>query len=233
MNVLAIDLGGTHLKFCSQRHPEVVRVDSGPEMTPDKMMKALNERTVGWKYDRVSFGFPAPVVHDSPILEPFNLGKGWRTFDFSEAFHHLPFKMLNDAAMQALGAYKGGRMLFLGLGTGLGSAMVVDGVVQPMELAHLKWKRGKTYEEYLGEKARKKQGDKAWNRQVLKVIAEFSEVLECEYVTVGGGNAGRLRHLPKNVKVGSNEDAMRGAFSLWQPPTDRKAARKPLKASAA
>ena len=218
MVVLAVDIGGTHLKFRTQHRTEPVKVKSGPKLTPDKMMAAIHEHTGDWKYDRVSIGYPAPVVHDRPLLEPHNLGRGWVKFDFRKAFHQKPLRMLNDAAMQALGSYKGGRMLFLGLGTGLGSAMVADDVVQPMELAHLQWKRGRTYEEYLGAAALKRDGKKAWQKHVFQAIDQMQDILESEYVVLGGGNAKLVKDLPKHILMGSNDNAFKGAFMLWQAP---------------
>jgi polyphosphate glucokinase len=216
VNVLGVDIGGTNVKFRSQRQEEVIKVPSGPRMTPEIMMKAIHAQTAGWKYDHVSVGFPGPVVHDRPVLEPHNLGKGWVRFDFKKAFGGKPLKLLNDAAMQALGSYTGGRMLYLGLGTGLGSAMVVDGVVQAMELAHLPWKKRKSYEDYLGKVGLKRYGRKAWEKNVLKVIELMSNALDAEYVVLGGGNAKLVRVLPPKVTVGSNDNAFKGAFLLWE-----------------
>ena len=216
MNILGVDIGGTNLKFRSQRHKEVIKVASGPRMTPEVMMDAIHERTKGWNYDRVSVGFPGPVIHDKPLLEPHNLGKGWVRFDFRKAFGNKPLKLLNDAAMQAMGSYDGGRMLYLGLGTGLGSAMVVEGVVQAMEVAHLPWKKHKTYEDYLGKAGLKRSGRKRWQKHVLQVIGQLSTALESDYVVLGGGNAKLVKELPDKVLVGSNENAFEGAFMLWK-----------------
>jgi polyphosphate glucokinase len=215
MNILGVDIGGTNLKFRSQRQEDVIKVPSGPRMTPEFMMKAIHQHTVGWKYDHVSVGFPGPVIHDRPLLEPHNLGRGWVRFDFKKAFGGKPLKLLNDAAMQALGSYSSGRMLYLGLGTGLGSAMVVDGHVQAMELAHLPWKKRKSYEDYLGKAGLKRYGRKAWEKNVLRVIALTSNAMEAEYVVLGGGNAKLVRELPPHVTVGSNDNAFKGAFQLW------------------
>ncbi len=216
MNILGVDIGGTNLKFRSQRQSEVVKVPSGPRMTPEMMMKALQEHTAGWNYDRVSIGFPGPVIHDRPLLEPHNLGKGWVRFDFKKAFGNKPLKLLNDAAMQAVGSYTGGRMLYLGLGTGLGSAMIVDGSVQAMELAHLPWKKHKSYEDYLGKAGLKRYGRKAWEKNVLKVVELMSHAMETDWVVLGGGNAKLVRNLPPNVSLGSNDNAFKGAFMLWE-----------------
>jgi polyphosphate glucokinase len=215
MNILGVDIGGTNLKFRSQRQEDVIKVPSGPRMTPEFMMKAIHQHTVGWKYDHVSVGFPGPVIHDRPLLEPHNLGRGWVRFDFKKAFGGKPLKLLNDAAMQAMGSYSGGRMLYLGLGTGLGSAMVVDGHVQAMELAHLPWKKRKSYEDYLGKAGLKRYGRKAWEKNVLRAIDLMANAMEAEYVVLGGGNAKLVRELPPHVSVGSNDNAFKGAFQLW------------------
>jgi polyphosphate glucokinase len=216
VNVLAVDIGGTHIKFRTQRHAEPVKVDSGKKMTPEKMMAAIHENARDWKYDHVSLGYPGPVVHDVPLTDPFNLGKGWVKFDYKKAFGNKPLRMLNDAAMQALGSYKGGRMLFLGLGTGLGSALVVEGVVQGMELAHLRWKKGKTYEDFLGEAGLKRDGRKKWTKNVMDVISELRQVLQADYVVLGGGNARLIKKLPNKVFLGSNKNAFKGAFLIWK-----------------
>jgi polyphosphate glucokinase len=216
MNILGVDIGGTNLKFRTQQQEEIIKVPSGPKMTPEVMMSAIKKHTAGWKYDRVSVGFPGPVIHDKPLLEPHNLGKGWVHFDFKKAFSNKPLKFLNDAAMQAMGSYKGGRMLYLGLGTGLGSAMVVDGAVQAMELAHLPWRKRKTYEGYLGKAGLKRYGRKKWEKNVLRVIELMSTAMETDYVVLGGGNAKLVTKLPEKVFLGSNDNAFKGAFMLWQ-----------------
>lgn len=218
MNVLAVDIGGTHVKFRTQHHKEAVKIKSGKKMTPEKMMAAIRESTADWKYEAVSIGYPGPVVHDTPLAEPHNLGSGWLKFDFRKAFDEKPLRLLNDAAMQALGSYQGGRMLFLGLGTGLGSAMVVEGVVQAMEIAHLPWKKGRTYEEFLGLEALGKDGRKSWLKHVFEAIEELETTLESEYVVLGGGNAKLVKHLPKHVVLGANENAFEGGFKLWKAP---------------
>ena len=215
MNVLVVDIGGTHLKFRTQRQAEPVKVKSGLKMTPEKMMAAIKDGTKGWKYDRVSIGYPGLVIHDAPLTEPHNLGKGWVKFNYPEAFGGKPLRMVNDAAMQALGSYHGGRMLFLGLGTGLGAAMVVEGDVQDLALAHLIWKKGKTYEDYLGAAALERKGNAIWRRHVHQVLKDLREMLWSDYVVLGGGNAKLVTELPKNVSIGGNEDAFQGGFSLW------------------
>ena len=216
MNILGVDIGGTNLKFRMQQQDEIIKVPSGPKMTPQVMMEAIQQHTAGWKYDHVSIGFPGPVIHDRPLLEPHNLGQGWVRFDFKKAFGNKPLKFLNDAAMQAMGSYKGGRMLYLGLGTGLGSAMVVDGSVQAMELAHLPWKKQKSYEDYLGKAGLRRYGHKAWEKNVMKVIELMSNAMEADYVVLGGGNAKLIKKLPAKVFLGSNDNAFKGAFMLWQ-----------------
>ena len=216
MNILGVDIGGTNLKFRMQQEDEIIKIPSGPKMTPEVMVAAIKKHTAGWKYDRVSVGFPGPVIHDRPLLEPHNLGKGWVRFDFKKAFGGKPLKLLNDAAMQALGSYKGDRMLYLGLGTGLGSAMVVGGSVQAMELAHLPWKKGKSYEDYLGKAGLKRYGRKEWEKNVVRVIALMSNAMEADYVVLGGGNAKLMKKLPPKVFLGSNDNAFKGAFMLWE-----------------
>lgn len=217
MKVLVIDVGGTHVKVYATGRVEPVRIDSGPKMTPRKMVAAVKKETAGWKYDAISIGYPGPVVHGRPLRDPFNLGKGWVGFDFHKALG-CPVKMINDAAMQALGSYRGGRMLFLGLGTGLGSASIVDGVLEPMELAHLPYKKGKTYEDYLGVEALKKHGEKKWSKNVFKVVEQLKNALQAEYVVLGGGNACRLKKLPGDTFLGENENARLGGLRLWQAP---------------
>lgn len=216
MNILGVDIGGTNLKFRTQEQDEVTKVPSGPKMTPEVMMAAIHKHTAGWKYDHVSIGFPGPVIHDKPLLEPHNLGRGWVHFDFKKAFGNKPMKFLNDAAMQAMGSYRGDRMLYLGLGTGLGSAMVVDGSVQAMELAHLPWRKHKSYEDYLGKIGLRRDGRKQWEKNVHRVIDLMSDAMEADYVVLGGGNAKLLKKLPDKVYLGSNDNAFKGAFMLWE-----------------
>lgn len=216
MNILAVDIGGTHIKFRTQHHRTPVKIKSGKKMTPQKMMAAIQKSTAEWNYDHVSLGYPGPVVHDTPLAEPHNLAEGWVKFNYKKAFGNKPLRLLNDAAMQALGSYKGGRMLFLGLGTGLGSAMVVDGVVQAMEVAHLQWKKGKTYEDFLGAAGLKHDGHKKWLKHVHEVIADLRQVMQSDYVVLGGGNAKLVKKLPSKVFLGANANAFKGAFLLWK-----------------
>jgi polyphosphate glucokinase len=219
MNILAIDVGGTHVKVLASGQTEERKVVSGPTMTAAGMVGAVKTLTADWTYDAVSLGYPGPVVHEMPFKEPANLGQGWVGFDFAAAFGR-PTKIINDAAMQALGSYDGGRMLFLGLGTGLGSAMVVDGIVQPMELAHLPFTKKRTYEETVGLAALMRLGKKKWRKKVAAVIAELSAALEPDYVILGGGNAKSMKQLPPNVKLGDNANAFVGGFRLWDKPKD-------------
>src|SRR5262245_30920676 len=215
MRVLVIDIGGTHVKVYSTGRREPLKIDSGPAMTPKELVKAVTANTSGWKYDAISLGYPGPVVHGKPLNEPANLGKGWLGFNFENAFGR-PVKIINDAAMQALGSYRGGRMLFLGLGTGLGSAVVVDGVLEPMELAHLPYKNGKTFEEFLGTAALKRVGEKKWAKNVFAVVEQLKNAVQPEYVVLGGGNSKRLKTLPPETILGNNADARKGGLRLWQ-----------------
>lgn len=213
--VLAIDVGGSHVKTRVFGRREVRQFESGPDMTPRRMVARLHELTGDWSYDAVSIGYPGMVLHGKVVAEPYNLGRGWVGFDFRKAFGR-PTLVMNDAAMQAVGSYEGGRMLFLGLGTGLGSAMIVDGVVAPMELAHLPYKKGRSYEDYVGERGRKRLGAKKWRRAVGEVVTQLSTLLEADYVVIGGGNARKLKRLPKNARLGSNDFAFLGGFRLWR-----------------
>jgi ROK family protein len=215
MKILVIDVGGTHVKALATGRKKPIRIPSGPTMTAQEMVKMVRETTTGWNYTRVSIGYPGPVLHGKPVCEPRNLGSGWVGFDFRKAFGH-PVHVINDAAMQALGSYKGGRMLFLGLGTGLGSALIVDGVIEPMELAHLPYEKGRTYEEQVGNAALERFGRKKWRRHVADVVKRLKAALEADDVGVGGGNAKWLRTLPKGVRLGSNANAFVGGYRLWK-----------------
>jgi len=215
MNVLAIDVGGTHVKVLATGRRTPVEIPSGPKMTAREMVRKVRQGTTGWRYSVVSIGYPGPVLHGKPVSEPANLGGGWVGFDFTKAFG-CPVRLINDAAMQALGSYKGGRMLFLGLGTGLGSALIVDGVLEPMELAHLPYKKGQTYEDRVGLAALKRFGKKKWRRYVADVVTRLQAALEVDDVVVGGGNAKFLRTLPKGVRLGSNANAFGGGYRLWK-----------------
>jgi len=213
--VLVIDVGGTHVKLLMSGQKTPTQIASGPDMTASKMARLVKQATRGWKYHCISMGYPGPVINGHPLREPHNLGGGWMGFDFRKAFG-CPVKIINDASMQALGSYKGGRMLFLGLGTGLGSAMIVDGMLEPMELAHLYYKHGKTYEDFLGIRGLDKSGKKKWRRQVFKVVETLRAALEADYVVLGGGNVKKLKKLPPGARMGSNENAFVGGFRMWQ-----------------
>jgi polyphosphate glucokinase len=213
--ILVIDVGGTHVKVLATGHRKPVTFRSGPKMTAKDMVRGVREATASWRYAMVSIGYPGPVLHGKPVSDPRHLGPGWVRFDFEQALG-CPVRVINDAAMQALGSYRRGRMLFLGLGTGLGSALVVDGVLEPMELAHLPYKNGRTYEDYVGEAALKRFGKKKWRRHVADVVTRLKDALEAEDVVVGGGNARLLRHLPKGVRLGSNANAFVGGYRLWK-----------------
>ncbi|MDB6109563.1 MAG: polyphosphate glucokinase [Pedosphaera sp.] len=216
MKILVVDVGGTHVKVRATSHKELIKIPSGPEMTARKMVAATRKVIAGWKYDVVTIGYPGAVVHGRIVAEPHNLGPGWVGFDFKKAFG-CPVRIMNDAAMQALGSYEGKRMLFLGLGTGLGSAMVVEGVLEPMELAHLPYKKGRTYEDYVGLAGLKRLGKKKWRRYVNEVVEQLKSALEADYVVLGGGNAKLLGKLPRGARLGDNANAFRGGLRLWAP----------------
>ena len=212
--ILVIDVGGTHVKLLVTGMKQPILISSGPALTPAVMIRQVKSAVKSFPYDVVSIGYPGPVVHGRPLREPHNLGKGWVGFNFRRALGR-PLKIINDAAMQALGSYKGGRMLFLGLGTGLGSALIVDGVLEPMELAHLPYKTGKTYEDWVGKAALERFGKKKWRRHVAVVVTRLQAALESDDVVVGGGNAKLLRTLPKGARLGSNANAFVGGYRLW------------------
>jgi polyphosphate glucokinase len=215
MRVLVIDVGGTHVKILATGRKAHRAVESGPAMTAQQMVSEVKKLAVGWRYDAVSIGYPGPVLHNHPLHEPRNLGPGWVGFDFRAAFG-CPVKVINDAAMQALGSYKGGDMLFLGLGTGLGSAMVADGIVEPMELGHLPYKKGRTYEDYVGLRGLKRFGKKRWRHHVGVVVKLLQAALQPDDTVIGGGNTKKLNELPPGCRLGDNANAFSGGFQLWQ-----------------
>lgn len=215
VKVLVVDVGGSHVKFIATDRISPAKITSGPMMTPDRMVRKVLKVSKEWRYDVVSIGYPGVVRRGSIAREPHNLGSGWVGFDFQAAFG-CPVKVINDAAMQALGGYVGGKMLFLGLGTGLGSALIVDGVIAAMELGHLRYAEGCTYEDYLGEQGRRRAGNKRWRRWVKDVVAGFRRAFLPDDILLGGGNAARLRRLPPYTRRGDNADAFLGGFRLWQ-----------------
>ena len=213
MNVLAVDVGGTHVKVLVSGQSESRKFESGAALSAKSMVSGVRKIAVGWTYDVVSIGYPGPVLSDRPVAEPHNLGRGWVGFDFETAFAH-PVKLINDAAMQALGSYKGG-MLFLGLGTGLGSTLIVDSIVEPMELGHLPYKRH-TYEDYVGQRGLERWGKARWRRNVADVVARLIAALEPDDVVLGGGNIKQLEKLPPGCRAGDNTNAFVGGFRLWE-----------------
>ncbi|HJS67520.1 MAG TPA: ROK family protein [Nitrospiraceae bacterium] len=213
--VLVIDVGGTNVKILVTGKRAQRKVPSGPSMTAPEMVAAVKQLAADWSYDVISLGYPGAVLGGKPVAEPKNLSDGWVGFDFEKAFG-CKVKVVNDAAMQALGSYEGGRMLFLGLGTGLGSALITDGVLVPMELAHLLYRKGRTYEDYVGLRGLKRYGDKKWRRYVADVVAALRDALQADYVVLGGGNATKLTRLPEYVRLGDNTHAFLGGFRLWE-----------------
>jgi predicted NBD/HSP70 family sugar kinase len=213
--VLVIDIGGTNIKFLATGQAEPRKFASGPSMTPDRMVTGVKEATADWEYQVVAIGYPSFVFHGQPVCDPWNLGPGWVGFNFEKALG-LPVRIINDAAMQALGSYDGGRMLFLGLGTGLGSAMIVDGALEPMELAHQHYKKGRTFEDYAGLRGFERLGKKKWRRVVADIVERLRAALQADYVVLGGGNAKKLKELPPGARLGDNANAFVGGFRLWE-----------------
>ena len=223
MKILVIDVGGTNVKLLASGQRQPRKFPSGPQLTPEQMVEGVLEPTKDWDYDVITMGYPGPVMKNKLVLEPANLGPGWVDFDFEAAFGK-PVKIINDAAMQALGSYQSGRMLFIGLGTGMGSALVIDGLVAPLELAHLPYKNGRTYEDYVGLAGLKRLGKKKWRRHVADVVAQLEKALQADYVVLGGGNAKLLNRLPPGTRLGDNANAFIGGFRLWQTPRRRRSA---------
>ena len=216
MKVLVIDVGGTNIKVSVGGAGDVIKIPSGSDMTAARMAQEVTKAVAGRPYDAVSIGYPGPVVNGQPAREPHNLGAGWIRFDYAEAFGK-PVRVLNDAAMQALGSYQGGRMLYLGLGTGLGSAFVGDDTSVPLELAHLPYRKNRTYEDYLGLRGLKRLGRKKWQRHVEKVVEILKHGLQADYVMLGGGQTKELKGLPPGVRLGTNTNAILGGLRLWNP----------------
>jgi predicted NBD/HSP70 family sugar kinase len=215
LKVLVVDVGGTNLKVLATGKRVPRKVSSGPNMTARQMVQEVQRLAADWPYEVVSLGYPGPVLNGGPLAEPKNLGDGWMGFDFEKAFG-CPVKVINDAAMQAIGSYEGGRMLFLGFGTGLGSALITDGVLVPMELAHLRYRKGRTYEDVVGLRGLKRDGKKKWRQHVADVVAALRQALQADYVVLGGGNVRKLKHLPDAARLGQNRNAFIGGFRLWK-----------------
>jgi polyphosphate glucokinase len=217
MKILVLDVGGTHVKLLLSGRRSKLQFDSGPKLSAPAMAATVKKMAAeaGWKFDVVSIGFPGPVLHEMPVAEPHNLAAGWVGFDYKRAFG-CPVKIINDAAMQAMGSYEGGRMLFLGLGTGLGSAMIVDSVLEPLELAHLPYKKGRSYEDYVGLAGLRRLGKKKWRKNVAEVVIRLKTAMQADYVVIGGGNSRLLKKLPPDTRIGRNDNAFRGGFRLWQ-----------------
>jgi polyphosphate glucokinase len=213
-SVLVVDVGGTHVKLLATGRRTRRRIPSGPAMTARAMVDDVKRCAADWRYEVVSIGYPGVCVHGRPVVEPRNLGPGWVGFDYAQAFGR-PVRLLNDAALQALGSYRRGRMLFLGLGTGLGSAMIVDGILEPMELAHLPYRKGRSYEDYVGRRGLERLGRKRWRRYVAEVVERLGAALEADDVVIGGGNAKHLKHAPDGARLVSNRNAFIGGFRLW------------------
>ncbi|MEP6537663.1 MAG: ROK family protein [Bryobacteraceae bacterium] len=215
MNILVIDVGGTNVKVLAPGMKEPVKIPSGSEMTPSLMVSEVKKAIEGIKFSGVSIGYPGPVINDQPMLEPHNLALGWVSFDYVKAFP-CPVKIVNDAAMQALGSYEGGRMLFLGLGTGLGSALIIDGTLAPLELAHLPYRKNRTFEDYAGLRGLTRLGKKRWREVIFDIVARLKAALVVDYVVLGGGNAKFLKDLPRDARLGANTNAFEGGIRLWK-----------------
>jgi polyphosphate glucokinase len=225
MKVLVIDVGGTHVKVLATGQKLRREFISGKHLTPKRMVSDVRKLVADWDFDAVSIGYPGPVLRDQPVVEPWNLGKGWVGFDFKKAFK-CPVKIINDASMQALGGYRSGKMLFLGLGTGLGSALIFEGNVLSMELAHLPYKSS-TFEDYVGLRGLQKHGKKKWRKHVADVTARLIAALEPDEVVLGGGNVRLLKKLPPLCRAGNNDNAFEGGFRLWNPAREFRRALPP------
>jgi len=214
-HILVVDVGGSHVKLRLGPRGRIRRFDSGPDMSALDLVREVRKRTRDLPYRAVSIGYPGLVLRGRIAAEPYNLGPGWVGCDFQKLLGR-PVRVINDATMQALGSYEGGRMLFLGLGTGLGATLILDGAVEPMEIGHMPYKRGRTFEDYVGERGRKRLGNRKWRKAVIEVIMRLKEVLEADYVVLGGGNAARLKELPEGVRLGDNLNAFKGGLHLWR-----------------
>ena len=214
MNILVIDIGGTNVKFMASGHDAPRKFPSGRELTPERMAEGVKAAAVDWDYEAVSNGFPGPILCGQPMTEPANLGPGWMGFDFAAAFGK-PVKLMNDAAMQALGSYRGGKMLFLGLGTGVGATVIHGGEIEPLEIGRFRYKK-RTLEHYLGNAGRKRQGRKKWQRQVEEAVGKLVAALKPDDVVLGGGNSKKLHPLPPGTRLGANAFAFIGGFRMWE-----------------
>ena len=221
MKILIVDVGGNNVKLLVSGQKAPRKVPSGPTLTAARMAASVRKALAGWKYDAVAIGFPGPVKDGRPAQEPVNLGRGWVRFDYARAFGK-PVRMVNDAVMQALGSYRGGRMLFLGLGTGLGAALVVEGHVQPLEIAHLPYRSGKTYEDFLGRRGQDRMGKKRWRRLVWEIVPRLRDAFQVDEVVLGGGNVKQLKALPPGCRLGANAHAFVGGLRLWEPARARR-----------
>lgn len=231
MKILVIDVGGTNVKVSLGPSKAPLKIPSGGEMTAARMAAAVKKVMGGSKYDAVSIGYPGPVVNGRPSQEPANLGAGWVRFDYKRAFGK-PVRVVNDAAMQALGSYQGGRMLFLGLGTGLGSALVANGTLEPLELAHLPYRENRTYEDFVGLRGMKRLGKKKWRKHVARVVALLKHGLQVDYVMLGGGQTKYLKGLPPGVRLGTNAHAILGGVRIWEELEPRHPRRLPQRSRA-
>ena len=219
--VLAVDVGGSHVKVMTSKDRTKREFVSGPHLSAKAMVKGVQKLTGDWSYDVITVGYPGPVVRNRPLADPYNLGRGWTRFDFEKAFGR-PTQVINDAAMQALGSYQGGRMLFLGLGTGLGSSLIIDGVIEPMELGHVPYRKGRTFEDYAGARGLKRMGLKKWRKRVADIVKDLTAAFEPDYVVLGGGNVEKLAKLPPKARRGNNSDAFEGGFKLWDKPRGKR-----------
>lgn len=217
MKILVVDVGGNNVKLLATGHKVPEKVPSGPDLTPKRMVAGIKKAIPGWNYDVVTIGYPGSVRDGRPAREPKNLGEGWVRYNYRRAFGK-PVRIINDAAMQALGSYEGGRMLFLGLGTGLGAALVLEGLVQPLEIAHLSYKDGNTYEQFLGKRAQQEMGKKKWRKMVDEIVMDLYAAFQVDEIVLGGGNAKQLKEIPDVARLGSNSNAFTGGFRLWRDP---------------
>jgi polyphosphate glucokinase len=214
MNILVIDVGGSNIKILATGQPERIKIPSGRDFTPEEMVPSVQEAAKDWDYEAITIGFPGVVKHGKIAANPVNMGGGWIGFDFEKAFG-CPVKIINDAAMQALGSYEGGKVLFMGFGTGLGTALVFEDLILPLEGGHLPFKQG-TFETHVGNEALKKMGRKRWTEHVYQAIAHFKRCFQPDEIVLGGGNSKLLDEIPENCRLGSNKNAFTGGFRLWE-----------------